>query len=761
MRSAERLHGRRKKGTAISASALRRAVGWLAWGVATLGAGVGLAGGWAAASDELLTPERHLAMARVGAPVPDPSGLLVAYTVTEFDATERERRTHLWLLDLTSGLGRQLTRGASVSSPSWSADARELYFLRGGQIWALPLAGGEARAVTAIPTKVAGYALSPDPDASPSRRFAIHSRVHPECPAAEWACSERAREQWDQRPGLVSEQLPLRHWASWRDSLRSHVFIGDPHGDTWVDLTPGWASCPPFALSAGADYVFSPDGSRMALVRNLDPRTALSTDNDIFLLDLEAAIRFGRAEADPWAAAERIGRGLSGGGGVDDQPAFSPDGRYLAYTSMERSGYESDQRQVVLRELASGRERCLTLDLDRSAFGLTWSSDSRYLYFDAYDREASALYRIEVTSGRIARIVRAGALGGARSLPDGRLLLLLGSSRMPAEIFLCDPDRLARDPASGMVDLAPAADGRFGAPVSGGLHGASDASRSVQQLTFHNWQALRGLEMAAPEHFWFEGALGDSVHGFVLRPPLGAGGPAPESGSPARRPLVLVLHGGPQWAYHDFWLRSYNFQMIAAQGYVVATVNFHGSAGYGIAFQDAIRGRWGEVPGEDVARGLDHILAHYDFVDPTRVAAIGRSYGGFLVNWLNGHSARFGCFVAHSGSFDEAAGWGTTEELWFPEWEFHGPPWERWDVYRENSPATHAARMRTPVLVIHGQRDYRVDLSDGLQLYSTLRRQGVAARFLTFPDEGHHIHQPDAWLFMWREIFGWLKRHMG
>jgi dipeptidyl aminopeptidase/acylaminoacyl peptidase len=201
--------------------------------------------------------------------------------------------------------------------------------------------------------------------------------------------------------------------------------------------------------------------------------------------------------------------------------------------------------------------------------------------------------------------------------------------------------------------------------------------------------------------------------------------------------------------------------MIAARGYAVATINFHGSSGFGIGFQDAIRGHWGEIPGEDIERGLDYIFTRYTFIDSTRVAAIGRSYGGYIVNWLNGHSRRFSCLVAHSGSFNKTAAWGTTEELWFPEWEFHGLPWERREIYAANSPAQYADQMRTPTLIIHGQKDYRVDLSEGLQAYTALRRQGVDARFLTYTDEGHHIHGAEAWTLMWEEIFAWLTRFIG
>ncbi|MFC1573179.1 S9 family peptidase, partial [Candidatus Eisenbacteria bacterium] len=492
------------------------------------------------------------------------------------------------------------------------------------------------------------------------------------------------------------------------------------------------------ALAYGDKFAFSTDGEQMAVVRNPDSAEALSTNNDVYLVELAKAVSSVRMDPNSaWDAAGLLSAGLSGGGGNDDHPSFSPDGRLLAYRSMSRPGCESDTRQIMLHDLWTGAERCLTCGLDRSAGGLAWSQDSRFLYFGAYDREASALYRVEVASGTIQRILRSGSLGGIAPLPDGRVLLLMGSSRMPEEIFVCDPEKLLLEPERWGEDLAL----QNGVPV--------DDPSFLQQLTFHNRELLDGLEMNAPEHFWYTGALGDSVHGFILRPPFFA-----------KVPLVLVMHGGPQWAYHDFWLRSYNFQMIAAQGYAVATVNFHGSAGFGITFQDAIRGHWGDVPGEDVERGLDYIFANYDFVDSTRVAAIGRSYGGYLANWLNGHSQRFRCLVAHSGGFDEATGWGTTEELWFPEWEFGGVPWEHTEVYAANSPSSAAAQMRTPTLIIHGQRDYRVDLSDGLQVYTVLRRQGVDARFLTFDHQGHHIHDPESWKLMWNEIFGWLARYL-
>lgn len=693
----------------------------------------------------LLTPETHLQMDRVGSPVAEPKGTLIAYTVSRLNAAGDGRETQIWLLDLSTGRSRQVTEGADSKAPAWDPDGSVLYFLREGQVWRLSMEEGGPEQVTNLPRRVGGYRLNPDPHAPPERRMAISARVHPDCPNVDWDCTDRAAKRWDGRAGLVSELFPLRHWSSWRDSLDTHIFIGDPEENRWTDITTDPASRAPFALAGGSKFTFAPHGKSLALIRNLDPDVALSTNNDIFLATL----------GDPPFSLVRhlLSHGLSGGGGNDDQPTFSPDGLAIAYTSMKRAGYESDLRMIVLHDLESGHERCLTCDLDRSAYGLTWSDDSRYLYFTAYDHEASCLYRVDLESGSVQPLLRAGGIWGLESLPDGRLLLMLESSRMPGELFICDPDFLAGQPERWLNDITPQADGRFGTSDAAG-----STDEALRQLTFHNWDLLRDLEMCPIEHLRFVGALGDSVHGMIVKPPSAA--IKAHGRDPENLPLVLVLHGGPQWAYHDFWLRSYNFQMIASAGYAVATINFHGSAGFGIEFQDAIRGHWGDVPGEDVERGLDYLIERYDFVDPNRVAAIGRSFGGYLVNWLNGQTDRFSCFVSHSGGFDEATGWGTTEELWFPEWEFYGTPWDQREVYKANSPSTYADEMRTPTLVIHGQKDYRVDLSDGLQMYTTLRRQDVSARFLTFPHQGHHIHDPASWRLMWDEIFAWLKRHI-
>ncbi len=702
--------------------------------------------GSATAQHDPLTPEAVLAVSTVASPVVSPAGDRAVYVVHDYLPAEMRHERQLWLLDPATGRQRPLTTGAPAASPRWTPDGQGLYFLREGQVWRLRLDGGEPERITDIPGGVAGFANNPNPSAPPDAGLLLHRKVDPACAPGDWECTAATKSRWAQRPGLVSELFPLRHWSAWRDSLRSHLFLGNPAANRWLDLTPGALDCPPMALARGAAYQFDPTGNSIALIMNLDGPAALSTNNDIFLLPIAAAS--GSEDTAPAWDRYRIGHGLSGGGGNDDSPVFSPDGRHLAYCSMKRAGYESDLRQIVLLDRESGRHRCLTCELDRSAGSLTWSLDSRYLYFTAYDRGASSLSRIEIATGARQRILRAGAISGLAALAGDRLLLCIGSSRLPGEIFLADPAALLREPERYTADLAVACDGRFGTPEQ-----ALPAGAPLRQLTFHNWPRLASLALRPPEHVWFTGARGDSVHGMIFLPP--DPDPAPQS-----VPLVLVLHGGPQWAYQDFWMRSYNFQMLAAQGYAVAAINFHGSTGFGIEFQDAIRGHWGDVPGEDIERGVAFILDHLPQVDPARIGAIGRSYGGFLANWLNGHSSRFRCIVAHSGSSNEYAAWGSTEELWFPEWEFGGPPWEHADVYWANSPLRAAKTMRTPTLLIHGQRDYRVDLSESLQTYATLRRQGVRARFLTFEDQGHHIQDPRSWLFMWQELFGWLDEYL-
>lgn len=561
-----------------------------------------------AARAERLTPQLHLQRAQLDAPVVSPDGQYAAFIVSRLDSATDSSNSSLWLLELETGEYRQLTHAGNVSDLAWDGDGGAIYFKRQQQVWRLPLTGGEAVTVTAVPGGIGSYRINPNRNAPPAARMLFTKDMSPDCPPTDWDCLDAVKKARKAAPGMATEALPLRHWNRWRTDLEGAVYLGDPATGNWRLVTACDGPREPLALASGAEISFSPDGARIAVIRNPDlgTQTALSTDNNIYLLETDAVLAATDSIA-PWDTATLLSQGLSEGGGNDDNPVFSPDGRWLAYTSMKRAGCESDLRLINLYNLATGEERCLTCGLDRSAGGLTWSRDSRYLYFGAYDRESTALYRVEISGGKIERLLRSGSLSGVTALADGNLLLLLGSSRMPSELFLCDPDALAAAPEQWQADLALCVDGRFGVPDSATSDSASTEPESslsaLRQLTFFNRDWLEPLKMNPPDHFWFIGARDDAVHGFIIRPPAET---TESEQNPV--PLVMVFHGGPQWAYHDFWLQSYNFQMIAAAGYAVAVINFHGSTGFGYDFQDGIRGHWGDVPEEDVLRGLDYIV---------------------------------------------------------------------------------------------------------------------------------------------------------
>jgi dipeptidyl aminopeptidase/acylaminoacyl peptidase len=636
-------------------------------------------------------------LGRVGSPAVSPDGRSVVYTVTRYDLATDRGRTHLWLVPVAGGEARQLTHGdVSASSPAWSPDGRSIAFVSardgdGRQIWLMPAAGGEARQLTRVPGGAGGPAWSRD-----GSLLAFTSRVW----VAGDESGERLRRLAESRSSArVYDDLMVRHWDMWTDGQRSQVYVVDLATGEARNLTPGAYDSPPIALGGFKDYDLSPDGAELAFVRNVAEPTAVGTGNNVWLVPT--------AGGDP--------RRLTPGDGNDVAPQYSPDGRWLAWLSQERPGFESDRSVLMLYDRRSGETRALTARLDRSVISYQWTPDSRTIFFNAQDEVNVRVYRVALRDG-VARPVTGGAYDGAFGLVGNgsQLVVARQTAARPTELVLVD-----------------------------------DRGRERRRLTRVNDALVSGLALQPIETFWHDGAGGARVQSFMVKPP---------HFDPSRKyPVVLLVHGGPQGAWSDNFHYRWNYNMFAAPGYVVIAPNPRGSTGYGQQFTDEISRDWGGRVFTDLMMGLDHALAEYPFLDRDRVAAAGASYGGYMMNWFQGQAGdRFRTLVNHAGVFDLRSMYGATEELWFPEWEFGGPPWEAPADYERWNPALQVDRWRTPMLVIHGQLDYRVPVEQGLGAFTALRRQGVPARLLYFPDEGHWVLRPSNALVWWETVYEWL-----
>jgi dipeptidyl aminopeptidase/acylaminoacyl peptidase len=650
----------------------------------------------------LMTAQDLLSVKWVSQVAVSPAGPHVAYVLKTSDHDGNRWHTNLYLVraDEPAAAPRPLTNTpGSNGSPAFSPDGRRVAFVstRGGdtpQIWIIPVDGGEAVQLTRLSTGAAGPLWSPD-----GKHLAFASPVFPGC--KDDACNAlrlKARRE-SKVKARVFDHLLIRHWNRWRDERRSHLFVVPADGGEPRDLTPGPHDVPPVALAGSPGYAFSPDGKTLAYAKNTDPVVATSTNNDLFEVPLEGGEE----------------KRLTTNPGNDHSPRYSPDGRYLAYLSMERAGYEADRQRVMVRDRQSGAETEWTQGFAGQPHNLLWAADSKTLYFTAPQRGFEEIFAAS-TNG-VRQVSEKRTAKHLQVLPDGRRLVFTHEAA-------------DRAPEVHLLDLE---------------------TKETRPLTRLNEALSTPLGLRPAEHHWFEGAAGAKIHAVLVKPPGFREG--------ARYPAVVLVHGGPQGMTGDDFHPRWNLQMFASAGYVVFGINFHGSTGFGQAFTDAIQADWGGKPYEDVMRGTEY-LAALPFVDPKRICAAGASYGGYLANWMATQTQRFACLVSHSGIFNLESKYASTEELWFPEWELRGTPWTNRRMYRRWSPHSHAEKIRTPTLVVHGQRDFRVPVEQGLQMFTALQRQGVASRLLYFPDEDHFVQKPQNIVLWWNTIRDWLGRHL-
>jgi dipeptidyl aminopeptidase/acylaminoacyl peptidase len=635
-------------------------------------------------------------LARISDPQLSPDGRWLAFGTQTIDTEKNTKPKQIYVVAMDGGVPLKIADAAE--RPRWSPDSKTIAFVsdRGGssQIWIMDSDGQNPKQITNLSTEAAGVLFAPD-----GKNLVFTSEVFPECGADENCNKLKLDAEKDNKvKARTINTLLYRRWMTWQGARRSHLLVIPVAGGAAKDLTPGNHDVPPFSLGGPEDYTIAPDGTEVCFATNADDLAAVSTNSDLYVV--------------PTAGGEI--KKITVNPAADSSPRYSPDGKYLAFRSQFRAGYESDRWRLMLLERATGKVTNLTESLDRWVESFIWSPDSSRLFFNVEDRGRRYIQFIPITGGGV-RIALSGdsSLDDMQLTPDGKTMVY------------------TRQSGSSPVEIFRAASG-------GGTETA---------LTHLNDAVLASHQLTPFEEFWVDGAENAKVQSFLVKPP----------GFQANRkyPALILIHGGPQGAWGENWTYRWNAQVFAAAGYVVVMPNPRGSTGYGQKFVDEINGDWGGRVYDDVMAVTDHV-ARLPYVDANRMAAAGGSYGGYMVDWILGHSQRFKALISHAGVYDLRSEAGETEELWFPIWEFGGMPWDNPEMYARWSPSLFVKEFRTPTLVIHGELDFRVPFGQGLQLFTALQLRKVPSRLIVFPDEGHWISKPQNSLFWYKNFIEWI-----
>jgi len=642
-----------------------------------------------------------LAMDRIGDPQVSPDGKWIVFTRRETDMEANGGRTDLWIVG-TDGVGlRRLTSHPSADfNPRWSKCGKRIWFLstRSGssQVWRIPVDGGEAEQITHLPLDVGNLLVSPAGGA-----LAFTMDVFPEegCPK----CTKKMLDEKESQKtsGMLFDRIFIRHWDTWKDGRRSHLFAWMCKDKKSVKLMTGMdADTPSKPFGGPEEITFTPDGKGLVFTaRDVGLEEPWSTDFDLYYVPVDGSEppKCLTEENEAW----------------DTQPVFSPDGKTLAYLAMARPRYEADRFRIVLKSFPDGEERVLTEDWDRSVGSFCWSPDGKTIYATAANLGQRSLFAIDVKSGNVRTLVKEGNVGAIGVA--GRVIVFgMDNLKSPVELYSIGSD-----------------------------------GKNMKAITDVNAKKVAEARMGDYEQFTFKGWNDEDVYCYIVKP---------VDFDPAKTyPVAFLIHGGPQGSFGNHFHYRWNPQAYAGAGYAVVMVDFHGSVGYGQKFCDSIRGDWGGKPLEDLKKGLAAALERYSWMDGDRVGALGASFGGFMINWIAGNwPDRFRCLVNHDGNLDERMAYYDTEELWFPEWDHLGTPWTNPEGYEKHNPVNFVKNWKTPMLVVHGARDYRVVDTQGISTFNALQRLGIPSKLLYYPDENHWVLKPHNSVQWHETVIGWM-----
>lgn len=646
--------------------------------------------------------EDLLKVRRVSDPRVSPDGKKVAFVIGDVNLDANRAINQIYVVGIDGTGLKQITSGpTSSSAPRWSPDGKRIAFVTGGQIWTMDPDGSHRDEVTRISTGAAGPVWSPD-----GRWIGFTSEVHPDCNDDD--CNKKKDDQADRNKvkAHVTERLLFRHWDEWRDVKRTHVFVVASKGGDARDITPGDFDSPPYAAS-GVDIGFSPDSREIAYVRNPDKVEAISTNSDIYIASLTGG------------AAKNI---TAANQGYDVGPIYTNDGKYILYRSQATAGFEADRWRLMKYDRTSGSSVEITKGFDQQVEELAVSPDGNTVYFTANEKGQAPIYKVSIQGGTVQKLLDPVFASNLQVTSDGNSLVFASSSMNTApEVYRANVD-----------------------------------GSNLRSLSTTNNQLLARANFTKEEEVWWTGAMNKKIHGYLVKP---------SNFDPAKTyPLIVLIHGGPQGAWNNSWSYRWNPQVFANAGYVVFAPNPRGSTGYGQKFVDEISGDWGGKAYVDIMNGIADVIRRNKFIDKNRIGAAGASYGGYMINWIEGHNNdprfQFKVLVCHDGVYNLSSMYGATEEVWFPEWEFRGTPWTNKLMYERWSPDRFVKNFKTPILIIHGELDYRVPIGEGLQLYTAVQRMGVPSKLIIFPDEGHWVLKPLNSQFWYHNVLGWLDRYL-